>query len=117
MFLILSDSLLSRQAAYNLKYDQPILVKILKLYMELTWDGKEIVFISAIRGNSASDSAAKCEQVIFVYVLTAIPPWLTDSCNFITVLLVTQELEQTTLLFWSAACSITPHGLHTADRW
>ena len=46
--LILSDSLLSLQAAYNLKYDQPILVKILKLYMELTWDGKKFVFISAM---------------------------------------------------------------------
>ena len=33
-----------------------------------------------------------------------------------TVLLVTQEPEQTTLLFWSTACSVTPHGLHTADR-
>ena len=57
-----------------------------------------------------------CEQVLFVYILTAIPPWLSDSCNFITVPLVTQELEQMMLLFWSVACSVTPHGLHTADR-
>ena len=44
-----------------------------------------------------------CEQVLFVYVLTAIPPRLSDSCNFMTVLLVTREPEQTTLLFWKAA--------------
>ena len=47
---------------------------------------------------------------------TTIPPRLSDPCNFITVLLVTREPEQTTLLFWSAACCVTPHGLHTADR-
>ncbi len=47
---------------------------------------------------------------------TVIPPRLSDPCNFITVLLVTREPEQTTLLFWSAACCVTPHGLHTADR-
>ena len=40
-----------------------------------------------------------CEQVLFVYVLTAVPPRLSDSCNFITVLLVTREPEQTTLKF------------------
>ena len=40
-----------------------------------------------------------CEQVLFVYVFTIIPPRLTDPCNFITVLLVTREPEQTTLLF------------------
>ena len=63
-------------------------------------------------------SQKKCEQVLFVYVFTIIPPRLTDPCNFITVLLVTRELEQTMLLllFWSAACCVTPHGLHTADR-
>ena len=58
----------------------------------------------------------RCEQVLFVYVLMAIPPQLSDSCNFITVLLVTWEPEQTTLLFWSTVYSITPHGLHTADH-
>ena len=47
-----------------------------------------------------------------LYVFTIIPPRLTDPRNFITVLLK----EQTTLLFRSAACSVTPHGLHTADR-
>ena len=30
---------------FNLKYDHPILVQILKLYVGLTRDGKEIVFI------------------------------------------------------------------------
>ena len=40
-----------------------------------------------------------CEQMLFVYVFTIIPPRLTDPCNFITVLLVTREPEQTTLLF------------------
>ena len=57
-----------------------------------------------------------CEQVLFVYVSTLIPPCLTDQRNFITVLIVTREPEQTTLLFWSAACGVTPHGLYTADR-
>ena len=56
----------------------------------------------------------QCEHVLFVYVFTLIPPRLSDPCNFITVLLVTREPEQTTLLFWSAACGVTPHGLHTA---
>ena len=42
--------------------------------------------------------------VIFVskcslYVFTIILPWLSDPRNFITVLLVTREPEQTTLLF------------------
>ena len=58
---------------------------------------------------------SKC-SLYTIYVLTAVPPRLSDSCNFITVLLVTREPEQTTLLFWSAACCVTPHGLHTADR-
>ena len=40
-----------------------------------------------------------CEQVLFVYVFTIIPPCLTDQRNFITVLIVTREPEQTTLLF------------------
>ena len=30
--------------------------------------------------------------------------------------LVTREPEQMTLLFWSAARGVMPHGLHTADR-
>ena len=62
--MILSDSLSSLQAVFNLKYDDPILVQILELYMTLTRDGKKIVFIwvpghVGIRGNSAADSAAK----------------------------------------------------------
>ena len=57
-----------------------------------------------------------CEQVFFVHVLTLIPPRLSDPRNFITVPLVIREPEQTTLLFWSIACSVTPLGLHTADR-
>ena len=56
------------------------------------------------------------EQVLFVYILTAILPWLSDPCSFVTVLLVTRELEQTPLLFWSTACSVMPHGLHKANR-
>ena len=40
-----------------------------------------------------------CEQVLFVYVFTIILPRLTDQRNFITVLIVTREPEQTTLLF------------------
>ena len=49
----------------------------------------------------------QCEQVLFVYVFTIIPPRLTDPRNFITILLVTQEPEQMTLLFWSAACGVS----------
>ena len=41
----LSDSLASLQAIYNLKNDHPMLAHILELYMELTRDAKEIVFI------------------------------------------------------------------------
>ena len=60
-FLILSYSLSSLKAVFNLKYEHPVLVQILELYMDLTKDGKEIVFICVpgnvgIRGNSAADS-------------------------------------------------------------
>ena len=63
-FLILSDSLSSLQSILNLKYDHPILVRILELYTEMTRSRREIVFIwfpghVGIRGNSAADSAAK----------------------------------------------------------
>jgi len=45
------------------------------------------------------------------------PAPLNGSMQFHYCTLVTsRELEQTTLLFWSAACGVTPHGLHTADR-
>ena len=54
----------SLQAIFNLKYDHPILVQLLEVYMELTRDGRETVFIwvpdhVGIRGNSAAVSAAK----------------------------------------------------------
>ena len=63
-FLILSDSLSSLQSIFNLKYNHPVLVQILELYAEMTWEGREIVFIwvpgyVGVRGNSAADSAAK----------------------------------------------------------
>ena len=62
--MILSDSLSSLQAIFNLKYDRPSLVQILELYMNLTRNGKKIVFIwvpghVGIRRNAAADSAAK----------------------------------------------------------
>ena len=44
-FLILSDLLSSLKAIFNLKYEHPVLVQILELYMDLTKDGKKIVFI------------------------------------------------------------------------
>ena len=50
-------------------------------------------------------------QVLFVYVSTLIPSRLSDSCNFLTVLIVTRQPEQTTLLFWSAACGVTRYAL------
>ena len=39
------------------------------------------------------------EQLLFVDVFTIIPPRLTDPRNFITVLLVTREPEQTRFCF------------------
>ena len=44
------------------------------------------------------------------------PAPLNGSMQFHYCTLVTQEQEQMMLLFWSAACGVTPHGLHTADR-
>ena len=63
-FLILSDSLSSLKATFNLKYENPVLVQILELSMDLMKDGKEIFFVwvaghVGIRGNSAADAAAK----------------------------------------------------------
>ena len=50
-----------------------------------------------------------CVSKCSLYVFTIIPPRLSDPRNFITVLLATREpAEQTTLLFWSAACSVKP---------
>ena len=62
--MILSDSLSSLQVVFTRKHDHLILVQILELYMNLTRDGKKMVFIWVpghvdIRGNSAADSAAK----------------------------------------------------------
>ena len=62
--LILSDSLSLLKAIFNLNYEHPVLVQNLELYMDLTKDGKEVVFVwvpghVGIRGNSAADAAAK----------------------------------------------------------
>ena len=62
-----------------------------------------------------SKKIISCVSKCSLYVFTIIPSRLSDPCNFITVLLVTREPEQTTLLFWSATCCVTPHGLHTAN--
>ena len=72
--------------------------------------------VCGLTANGTCYVFSSCEQVLFVYVYTLIPPCLTDQRNFITVLIVTREPEQTTLLFWSAACGVTLHGLYTADR-
>ena len=42
-----------------------------------------------------NNNVSKCS----LYVFTVIPPRLTDPRSFVTVLLVTREPEQTTLLF------------------
>ena len=49
----------------------------------------------AVKWLSLISIVSKCS----LYVFTIIPPRLSDPCNFITVLLVTREPEQTTLLF------------------
>ena len=77
--MVLSDSLSSSQAIFNLKYDHPVLVQILELYMILTRDVKKIVFIwvpghASIRGNSAADSAAK--DVLVGYISAELIPFL-----------------------------------------
>ena len=64
----MSDSLSSLKAIFNLKYEHPVLVQILELYMDLTKDGKEIVSVwvpghVGIRGHSAADAAAKVALV------------------------------------------------------
>ena len=67
-----------------------------------------VPFISSVPAHFQCPSALcfQCEQVLFVYVFTIIPPRLTDPRNFITILSVTREPEQRTLLFWSAACGM-----------
>ena len=60
-YLTGSDSLSSLQTMYNLKYDHPVLVQILELYVELTTNGKEVVFVwvpghVGIGGNLTADS-------------------------------------------------------------
>ena len=62
------DTLSSLKAIFKLQYEHPVVVEILELYMDLTKDGKEIVFVwvpghVAIRGNSAADAAAKVALV------------------------------------------------------
>ena len=55
-----------------------------------------------------------CEQVLFVrFYSNPAPVNRSTQFHYCTV---TREPEQTTLLFWSAACSVTPRGLHTAER-
>ena len=60
--MILSDSLSALQAIYNLKYDLPVLIKILELYSQLIQEEQEIVLVwvpghVGIWGNCAADSA------------------------------------------------------------
>ena len=63
-FLILSDSLSSLKPIFNLKYEHPVLVQILELYIDSIKDWKEIVSVwvpghVGVRGNSSADAAAK----------------------------------------------------------
>ena len=83
-----------------------------------------------------------CERLFCVYVFRLWTPtpqpsplffflvWASALCTFYNnpaplngsmqfhycTLVTSREPEQTTLLFWSATCGVTPHGLHTADR-
>ena len=57
---------------------------------------------------------SKCSSRVVRFYNNPAP--LNGSMQFHYCTLVTREPEQTTLLFWSAACGVTPHGLHTADR-
>ena len=92
--MVLSDSLSSSQAIFNLKYDHPVLVQILELYMILTRDVKKIVFIwvpghVSIRGNSAADSAAKdaligdisVEHIPFSYLKARTNKYMLELCQ------------------------------------
>ena len=83
--MILSDSLSSLQAVFNLKCDHPSLVHILELYINLTRDGKQIVFIwvpghVGIRRNAAADSAAK-DAIVGDISVEHIPFSDIKSCN------------------------------------
>ena len=87
--MILSDSLSSLQAIFNLKYDHPSLVQILELYMNLTRDGKQIVFIwvpghVGIRRNAAADSAAK-DAIVGDTSVEHIPFSDLKSCNILYI--------------------------------
>ena len=83
----------------------------------------ELVFIGY--GKVISVYVYVCWEIMLIYIYmwaSALctfynnPAPLNGSMQFHYCTLVTREPEQTTLLFWSAACGVTPHGLHTADR-
>ena len=81
-FLILSDSLLSLQAIFNLKYNHSVLIKKIRTGINQRWEGDcfylesrpcGYIFIwipghVGIRGNSAADFAAKdvCYSFLFI---------------------------------------------------
>ena len=92
-FLILSDSLSSLKAIFNSKYE--VSVQILKLYMDLTKDGKEIVFIwvpghVGIWDNSAAGSAAE-DALVGNILVELIPFWLKIMCKQIHILKLLQS--------------------------
>ena len=57
-----------------------------------------------------------CEQVLFVYVSTIIPPRLTDPRNFIYCTDSNPGTGADDAFVLKRGCGVTPHGLHTADR-
>ena len=71
----------------------PHIQTILTKHIEVAALGHKILTVSC------KATCYLCEQVLFVYIFTIIPPRLTDHSNFITVLIVNRELEQMTLLF------------------
>ena len=68
-----------------------------KHVIHFLWKKKMVFFVSSSK--HTQKHLYICEQVLFVYIFTIILPRLTDPCNFISVLIVTREPEQMTLLF------------------
>ena len=73
------------------------------------WACSDDRYNDKLGGRSCKNQERKDQLIAIVskcalYVFNVIPTRLPYPCNFITVLIVNQEQEQTTLLFWSNVC-------------